>query len=64
MSDQLRGLEQERDQIERSIRTITSEPFFKREKGESTLKRIADLEERVLEKERQARALKDEETRK
>lgn len=60
----MKSLEIERDQIERSIRTITSEPFFRREKGESTLQRISDLEERLLEKERHLRALKDEDVTK
>jgi hypothetical protein len=55
----LRDTEAERDSYERSIRNLTSEPFFRREKGDSTLKRIADLEERVLEKERTLRALKE-----
>jgi hypothetical protein len=57
--EHLKDLESERDSYERSIRNLTSEPFFRREKGESTLKRIGDLEERLLEKERTLRAVKE-----
>jgi hypothetical protein len=60
----LRDLEIERNNLEQAIRSITSEPFFKREKGQSTLKRIAELEEKMIEKDKQLRAIKEDENKK
>ena len=40
---------------------MTSEPFFRREKGESTLQRIADLEQRLMQKEKHHKAIQEEE---
>ena len=64
LNQQANDLESEKTQMELAIRRITSEPFFKREKGQSTLKRIAELEEKLSEKEKQSKAIKDEETKK
>ena len=64
LNDQLHALQAERDQLEGSIRRITAEPFFNREKGQSTLKRIAELEEKLLEKEKVLAGLKQEEAKK
>ena len=60
----MKDIQNERDQLEQSIRTITSEPFFNREKGQSTVKRIAELEDKLAEKEKLARAFKEEESKK
>lgn len=54
-------LESEKEKLESSIKTITAEPFFKRENGQSTLIRLADLSEKVSEKERHLKGLHDEE---
>lgn len=60
MQDQVRLLESERDQIERSIKTLSQDPFINREKnGVSVFKRITDLEEKLVDREKQFRVLED-----
>lgn len=57
-------LEAERDGLEKSIRHVTSEPFFKRENGQSTLKRLADLEDKLVQKDKIAKELRIQEEKK
>ena len=59
-------MEAEKDQLESAIRRITSEPFLAREKGtgQSTGQRIAELETKLIEKEKLFKAVKDEEAKK
>lgn len=67
LQDQLRGLDGERQTLENSIRRITSEPFLNREKGEgaqSALKRIADLEQSLTDKEKAWKTVKETEHKK
>ena len=64
MNEQVKDLEIERNNIESSIRRITSEPFFNREKGQSTMKRIAELEEKYVEKDKLFKSMKEEEAKK
>jgi len=54
-------LKAERDQVELSIKTLTSEPFMKNKNGESTAQRIADLEKKRNDRARELRARKEEE---
>jgi len=65
MESQLGDLEKEKTHLETAIRNITSEPFLNREKGgQSALKRIAELEEKLIEKDKHFKALKEEEYKK
>jgi len=50
-----------RDNIERSIKNVTAEPFLRKEEGNSLAVRIQDLQQRLQEKDRLARKLKEEE---
>mmetsp|Transcript_23985 Transcript_23985/g.29826 ORF Transcript_23985/g.29826 Transcript_23985/m.29826 type:complete len:89 (-) Transcript_23985:74-340(-) len=51
-----------RDNIERSIKNVTAEPFLRKDEGNSLAVRVQDLQQRLQEKDRLARKLKEEET--
>lgn len=52
--------------MEQSLRTITAQPFLNRDKnnGQSAAKRIAELEEKLVEKDKRLKELKEEEYKK
>ncbi len=54
LQDQVKDFENERRQLEQSIMTITSQPFINRgdSNAQSALQRIAQLEERLMEKDK------------
>jgi hypothetical protein len=60
-------MELEKAQIESAIVQITSQPFINRgaeKNGQSALQRIVSLEEKLIDRERQAKAIKEEELKK
>ena len=50
-----------RDKIERAIRNVTAEPFLRKNEGNSVAVRIQDIQQRLMEKDRIARKIKEEE---
>ncbi len=66
MQDSLRDMEAEKEQLESAIRRITSEPFLQREKGtgQTAAQRIAELETKLIEKEKHYKAIKEDEIKK
>lgn len=63
LEEQLKDMKSERDLLEKQITTITSEPFFNLGNGQSNLKRIAELEEKLIEKQKIAMSVRDEEAK-
>ncbi|CDW85652.1 protein fantom [Stylonychia lemnae] len=61
LKEQLDDLLQEKKETEDQIRRITSEPFLNREKGQSVLKRQAELRDKIAEKEKILKARREEE---
>lgn len=55
-------LRAERDQVEQSIKTLTSEPFIKNRNGESAAQRLAELEKKRNDRARELRSRKEEES--
>ena len=65
MQEQLRDIDKEKMQLESAVRRIAAEPFMNRDKGgQSTAKRIADLEEKLVDKDKRFKEVKDEEYKK
>jgi len=66
MQDSLRDMEAEKDQLENAIRRITAEPFLAREKGTgmTAAQRIAELETKLIEKDKHLKGMKEEEIKK
>ena len=65
MQEQLRDIDKEKMQLESAVRRIAAEPFMNRDKGgQSTAKRIAELEEKLVEKDKRFKEVKDEEYKK
>ena len=63
MDNELRETLEARDQIERSIRNVTAEPFLRRDENENTLAmRITDLRHKLKEKDKEAQKQKELET--
>ena len=58
---ELQSIQEHRDGIERSIRNVTAEPFMKKDSGQSIAMKVVDLKEKLTEKDRLARALKEQE---
>ena len=56
---ELQSIQEHRDGIERSIRNVTAEPFMKKDSGQSIAMKVVDLKEKLTEKDRLARALKE-----
>ena len=63
VDNELRETLEARDQIERSIRNVTAEPFLRRDENENTLAmRITDLRHKLKEKDKEAQKQKELET--
>ena len=65
MQEQLRDIDKEKMQLESAVRRIAAEPFMNKDKGgQSTAKRIAELDEKLVEKDKRFKEVKDEEYKK
>ena len=61
LENELNGIIEHRDGIERSIRNVTAEPFLKKDSGQTIAMKIVDLKEKLREKEKLCRTLKEQE---
>jgi len=60
LEEELRGYKEDIDGHEKMIRNVSAEPFMRQENGVSIKSRIADLEQRLQERNREGQTLERE----